>query len=305
MIAHWDEVEWVRRAKGEMDAEWQRLGDAAGTVEVGVNRVRIAPGKLSTPPHSHGASEEIVYVLAGAGLVWQDEAVYEVAAGDCVVFRANELEHTLRGGDDGLEVLVFGTRHPVEFGWLPRSSAVRLGWPWVAGRTDNPWEIEAQSDPLEFAQPGERPANVVAVADVAARRTRGTGDGSVKPLADAAGSAKTGLNHVRLGPGAAGSRLHCHGAEEEVFVVLDGDGTILLERAPLARGDADESGEHAVRAGDVIVRPAGTRVAHQLRAGEAGLTYVAYGTRDPNDVVYYADSGEVFLRGVGVTIKAN
>ena len=34
----------------------QRLGDAAGTRAIGVNRVRIEPGRLSTPPHSHAAS---------------------------------------------------------------------------------------------------------------------------------------------------------------------------------------------------------------------------------------------------------
>src|SRR6478609_6860534 len=133
-----------------MDAEWQRLGDAAGTLSVGVNRARIAPRKLSTPPHSHGASEEIVYVLGGSGHVWQDEAVFEIATGDCVVFRADEAEHTLRAGDDGLDVLIYGTRHPVEYGWLPRSRAVRLGWPWIEGRTDNPWDIEAQAEPLAF-----------------------------------------------------------------------------------------------------------------------------------------------------------
>jgi hypothetical protein len=29
-VAHWDEVEFHRRAKGEMDASWQWLGPAAG-----------------------------------------------------------------------------------------------------------------------------------------------------------------------------------------------------------------------------------------------------------------------------------
>ena len=28
-LAHWDDVEWHRRAKGEMDAEWQFLGGAS------------------------------------------------------------------------------------------------------------------------------------------------------------------------------------------------------------------------------------------------------------------------------------
>jgi hypothetical protein len=42
-LAHWDDVEGHRRAKGEMDATWQRLGDAADTKDVGLNRVRVAP----------------------------------------------------------------------------------------------------------------------------------------------------------------------------------------------------------------------------------------------------------------------
>ena len=46
-LAHWDDVERHRRAKGEMDASWQRLGEAAGTKGVGLNRVRVSPGKLS------------------------------------------------------------------------------------------------------------------------------------------------------------------------------------------------------------------------------------------------------------------
>ena len=99
-IAHWDEVERHRRAKGEMDAEWQRLGDAAGTIGVGVNRVRVAPGRLPTPPHSHGASEELYYVLGGSGLAWQDEDVHEVRSGDCVIQPADSMEHTFVAGDE-------------------------------------------------------------------------------------------------------------------------------------------------------------------------------------------------------------
>ena len=72
-VAHWDDVERHHRAKGEMDATWQRLGDAAGTKGVGLNRFRVAPGRLPNPPHSHGASEEIYFVLGGSGLAWQDE----------------------------------------------------------------------------------------------------------------------------------------------------------------------------------------------------------------------------------------
>lgn len=138
-VAHWDDVERHHRAKGEMDATWRFLGRAACTKTVGVNRVQVASGKLPTPPHSHGASEELYYILGGSGLAWQDDEVHELRPGDCVIHRANELEHTLIAGPEGLDYLVYGTNYPTEFGWLPRSNAIRLGWPWTEGRTDDPW----------------------------------------------------------------------------------------------------------------------------------------------------------------------
>src|SRR4029077_6665506 len=137
-VAHWDEVDWRHNAKGEMDATWQGLGNAAGTRGVGVNRVRVEPGKLPTPPHSHGASEEIYFVLAGSGLAWQGGEVYEVRPLDCVIQRPDEMEHTFVAGDHGLEYLVFGTRHPTELGGLPRSRANRFGWPGGGGAGGGP-----------------------------------------------------------------------------------------------------------------------------------------------------------------------
>src|SRR3954452_16155197 len=144
VIAHWDEVEAVRRAKGPMAATWQRLGDAAGARGIAVNRIRIDPGRLSTPPHSHARAEEIFFVLSGAGLSWQDGKVCEVREGDTLVHLADHEEHPLRAGPDGLELLAFGTRHPVEYGWLPRSRAMRMGHVWTEGRDDDPWDIEAE-----------------------------------------------------------------------------------------------------------------------------------------------------------------
>src|SRR5688500_2567501 len=164
-----------------MDATWQPLGRDAGARGFGVNRVFVEPGMLPTPPHSHGASEELFFVLAGSGLAWQDEAVYEVRPGDCIVHRANEMEHTFSAGPDGLEYLAYGTNHPTELGWLPRSRAVRLGWPWVEGRTDDPWDVEAQAEPLALGEPAERPANIVNVDAVEAAYA-----GRLKRLAAAA-----------------------------------------------------------------------------------------------------------------------
>src|SRR3954464_9154542 len=148
-----------------MDADWQLLGRAAGTRTVGVNRVRVAPGKLPTPPHSHGASEELYFVLAGSGLAGQDGEVHEVRPLDCVIHRPDEMEHTFVAGPDGLEYLVFGTRHPTELGWLPRSRAIRIGWPWVEGPDDDPRGGAAPGPPLGGGHRAPRPENIVNVDD--------------------------------------------------------------------------------------------------------------------------------------------
>jgi uncharacterized cupin superfamily protein len=298
-IAHWDEVEPFRRAKGEMDAEWQLLGNAAGTVGVGVNRQRIAPGKLSTPPHSHGASEEIVHVLGGSGLSWQDEQAYEVRARDTIVHLADHEEHTLRAGDDGLDVLVYGTRHPTEIGWLPRSSAIRIGWPWTEGRTDDPWDVEAEQPPLEFGDPAGRPSNIVGFDDVP-----DFDEGRSKELAGTAGSLQAGLNWVQLADGATDVPPHCHSEEEEVVVVLKGQGTLELWPTPIMeeRGLAERE-DIPIRKGHVIARPPGTKVAHGLRGGPGGMELLVWGNRKPNDICYYPRSRKIYWRGVGLIAR--
>jgi len=290
-VAHWDEVESHHRAKGEMDATWQSLGDAAGTRTVGVNRVRVAAGKLPTPPHSHGASEELYFVLSGSGLAWQDGQVHEIRPLDCVIQRPDEMEHTFVAGPDGLEYLVFGTRHPTELGWLPRSRAIRLGWPWVEGRDDDPWDVEAAVEPLEPGEPAPRPPNIVNVDEVELESERNetwayfTPDDMTK---------LAGLAWQKLAAGGRGCVPHCHSAEEEVFVILDG--TATLELWP-RDGDVEET---PLRGGHVVARPAGTRISHSFRGGPDGATMLVYGTRDPNDMCWYPRSRKISWRGLGV-----
>ena len=296
-LAHWDEVEWRHVAKGEMALDVQRLGQAAGTKGVGVNRVRVEPGKLPTPPHSHGASEELYYVLGGSGLAWQDEAAYEVRAGHCVVQRANEMEHTFRAGEDGLELLVYGTNHPTELGWLPRSGAVRFGWPWVEGRTDDPWDVEAQAEPLAFGEPAGSAPNIVHFDDV---EVGSEGGETWRELAGSAGSAASGLSWSRIAPGRTGPPPHCHSEEEEVFVILEGEGTLELWPSPVREKRGGEREDVPVRAGHVVARPPANQVGHAFRAGPNGLTMLVYGTRKPNDICYYPRSRKLYWRGVGL-----
>jgi len=298
VIAHWDEVDSQRRAKGEMDATWQRLGDAAGTWRVGVNRVRVAPGKLPTPPHSHGAAEESYFVLAGSGLAWQDGNVHELRPRDCVIHRPNELEHTFVAGGEGLEYLVFGTRHPTEIGWLPRSRAIRFGWPWVEGRDDDPWDVEATVEPLAYGEPAPRPPNILNVDEVELEHWEDRVTSA--PLATRERSQLAGLHWEQLAPGRRGTVPHSHSAEEEVFVILDGTATLELWPSPRREAAGEQRQELPLRAGHVVARPPATGVSHSFRAGPEGVTMLIYGTRDPNDVAWYPRSRKLNWRGVGV-----
>ena len=97
-------------------------------------------------------------------------------------------------------------------------------------------------------------------------------------------------------PGKLNAPPHCHSAEEEIFVVLEGDGDLLL-------WEEDGIAEQPVRAGSVVARPAGTGVGHAFRAGEQGMTVLMYGTRDPNDICYYPRSGKVYFTGLGLIAR--
>jgi uncharacterized cupin superfamily protein len=303
VISHWDDVQAVRRERGHIGGDWQALtGEASEWV--GVQRIRIDPGKWSTPLHLEGSEEELFFVLSGSGVSVQrdgsNEAAYAVGEGDCLVHLALEHAHTLQAGPDGLEVLAYGERHYAANTLLPRAGVSWLGPTWVleGEPDDHPWKREAAAGPPSVGELAERPARIVNVADVKPEAREGdTVAREVRDLGRAAGSIKTGLRVFDVRPGKLLNPPHCHSAEEEIFVILDGDGT--LELWPHTRSGGEHE-QHAVRRGSVVARPAGTGRAHTFRAGADGLRLLAYGTRDPRDVTYYPRSGKVNIRGVGL-----
>jgi len=298
---HWDEVEGfdIPERFRPLAGRWQRLADAAGSVRVGAQRVRLGPGQLMTPPHTHTAEEEIFHVVAGSAILWQDGKTCTVSAGDTIVFEPGSTAHTLIGDDGGFEVLVFGTRLTPEAGTLPRTNQAWLADAGVEILEADPWEAEAKLG-LPDGEPGERPPNVVALAGL-----EGDYGGLVKHPGWEGGARRSGLNWIALPPNEEGAPPHCHSAEEEVFVVLDGDGTLELWAPPKAgempRTEPEE--RHSIRKGHVVSRPPGTRIAHSIRAGGTGLTYLAYGTRETSDVCYYPRSNKIFFRGLGLIAR--
>jgi uncharacterized cupin superfamily protein len=302
-IAHWDETPRELLEEGPLAAHWTDLGEAAGSVTVGVKRVEILPGKRSTPVHSEGEEEEIFWVLGGSGLSWQEGETYEVGPGDCLVHLAREHTHSLVAGEQGLDVVAFGMRAYAEMGYLPRAGVMWHGRATIDLSPDSrhPWEREAAAGELELPPPSPRPDRIVNIADVPVHeRHRATVARTHRELGGAAGSQRTGLNHVTVPPGKLNVPPHCHSAEEELFVILEGTGSLELTPSPRQAAYGEGPSEHEVRPGSVVSRPAGTGIAHTFRAGPDGLTLLAYGTRDPNDICYYPRSRKISWRGVGL-----
>jgi uncharacterized cupin superfamily protein len=295
MAVHWDDVEPVALDRGELRGERRRLGAAAGAVRTGLSRYRLAPGERAMPVHVHGDEEEIFFVLAGRGLSWQDGRTYAVGRDDCIVHRAGAEAHTILAAGEGLDVLAFAEGSDTGLTWLPRAGVMFAGPHRVPVDAPHPFDAEAAAGALDVpeAEP-RRPATIVALEDVEPQPFgRGDVDAVRRDLARAAGSRRSGLQHATVAPGALSAPPHCHSAEEELFVVLDGGGELLLD------GEAPEP----VRAGSVVARPAGTGVAHAFRAGEAGLVLLAYGPREPADICFYPRSGKLRVRGVGATFR--
>jgi uncharacterized cupin superfamily protein len=295
-VIHVDDVEESQIAKGHLAYGRRRLAAAGGAQLIGASRYVVPPGAVMMPAHTHSDEEEIAYVLAGGGLLWLDGRTYEVTAGDCVVFPIQGPAHTLIAGDVGLTVLVFGEGSLTNITYLPRSKSWWLGSRWLPAEGPNPFKLEIDLGPLELpAEPeAERPPTVVSLIEAPLEvEVRPGYDIAERDLARAAGSVRSGLRHDILGPGTLSCPPHWHTTEEELFYVLDGDGEVVLGED-----------RHPLRPGSVVVRPPNSKVAHSLRAGAGGLTYLAYGTRVPSDVCFYPRSGKANIGGMTFRLEA-
>ena len=204
------------------------------------------------------------------------------APGDCLVHLALDSAHTLQAGPDGLDVLAFGQRTFANgITWLPRAGVAWLGETWapVGAEEDHPWTREAAAGPPEVTELSPRPSSIVQhrrsrrVRARSVRRSRRR----ARDLGRAAGSARTGSGLRRRGlPRQAQTPPHCHSAEEEIFVVLEGDGrrrlaasTVASSRARcVARPTARPSLRHRRRASG---GNRSSRIAFQRRASD-GMT---------------------------------
>jgi uncharacterized cupin superfamily protein len=94
----------------------QRLGDAAGLTDFGVNLLRLPAGAWSSQRHWHSAEDEFVFVLEGEVVLVTDAGEEVLRAGDCTGFKAGVLDghHLQNRSQRDAVVLEIGSRKVAE-----------------------------------------------------------------------------------------------------------------------------------------------------------------------------------------------
>ncbi len=102
---------------GEMQAA--RFGaEDLETADAGFSHIHVKPGQRQPFGHKHDEAEEIYFVVSGSGQVRLDDETVDLSEKD-VLRIAPPVSRRFQAGDDGLELLVFGTRHEGDGEVLP------------------------------------------------------------------------------------------------------------------------------------------------------------------------------------------
>jgi uncharacterized cupin superfamily protein len=99
----------------------QRLGDAGGLTQFGVNLLQLPPGAWSSQRHWHSAEDEFVYVVSGEVVLVTDKGEEVLRAGDCAAFPRNTPDghHLINKSGATAVCLEVGTRMPEDFTYYP------------------------------------------------------------------------------------------------------------------------------------------------------------------------------------------
>ncbi|MFD1189932.1 cupin domain-containing protein [Phenylobacterium conjunctum] len=91
----------------------QRLGEAGGLTDFGVNRMRLPPGGWSSQRHWHSHEDEFVHVLSGELVLVEDDGETLLKAGDSAAFPkgSGNGHHLINRGAETAVYLEVGSRH--------------------------------------------------------------------------------------------------------------------------------------------------------------------------------------------------
>ncbi|MBI3147667.1 MAG: cupin domain-containing protein [Betaproteobacteria bacterium] len=106
-------------------------------------------------------------------------------------------------------------------------------------------------------------------------------------LARGTAARRLGASFDIVAPGKRVCPYHLHHAQEEMFVILEGSGTLRVAGELLP-----------IKAGDVIFIPAGPEYPHQiLNTSEQPLKYLSISTLEQPEICEYPDSGKFLAQG--------
>ena len=94
----------------------QRVGNAGGLRDFGVNLMTLPPGSWSSQRHWHSHEDEFVYLLAGEVTLIEDGGETVLRAGDCAAFpKGSGNGHHMINKSDAMAVyLEVGSRAPAD-----------------------------------------------------------------------------------------------------------------------------------------------------------------------------------------------
>ena len=102
---------------------------------------------------------------------------------------------------------------------------------------------------------------------------------------------KLGAGFDVLAPGMRSCPYHLHHAQEEMFIVIEGEGSLRVAGELLP-----------IRAGDVMIIPAGPQIPHQIvNTSAAPLKYLSISTQERPEVCEYPDSDKFMASSGGFT----
>jgi quercetin dioxygenase-like cupin family protein len=80
--------------------------EGAPSSEVSIRIVRLE-GDRRRSPHVHPHSPEVIYVVAGAGVLWEDGVEHLIHAGDCALIEPGVPHATLPDPGTSMEIVCF------------------------------------------------------------------------------------------------------------------------------------------------------------------------------------------------------
>jgi uncharacterized cupin superfamily protein len=104
----------------------QRAGAAVGSQKLGYSFFTVPPGKAAFPYHTHTTNEEMIYIVAGQGILRLGKEELEVTAGTIIACPpGTEFPHQLVNiGDGELRYLVVSTMDYPDLSEYPDSNKI-------------------------------------------------------------------------------------------------------------------------------------------------------------------------------------